>query len=83
MKPTERSSADKVYIYDLMTKFHAFTKYSEDLRKDLAAACFYQYLSSDRVIVRQGHKARNLYFILNGEVNLSKVVIDDLTGKKK
>ncbi|XP_012063936.1 PREDICTED: uncharacterized protein LOC105627259 [Atta cephalotes] len=83
VKPTERSSADKVYIYDLMTKFHAFTKYSEDLRKDLAAACFYQYLSSDRVIVRQGHKARNLYFILNGEVNLSKVVIDDLTGDEK
>ncbi|KAG5312756.1 CNBD2 protein, partial [Acromyrmex insinuator] len=80
---SERSSADKAYIYDLITKFHAFTKHSEDLRENLAAVCFYQYLPSGRVIVRQGHKARNLYFIINGEINLSKVVIDDLTGEEK
>ncbi|KAG5344270.1 CNBD2 protein, partial [Acromyrmex heyeri] len=83
VKSWERSSADKAYIYDLITKFRAFTKHSENVRENLAAVCFYQYLPSGRVIVRQGHKARNLYFIINGEVNLSKVVIDDLTGEEK
>lgn len=83
MRPSERSSADKAYIYDLITKFHAFTKHPEDLRKNLAAVCIYQYLPPDRVIVRQGRRAENLYFIINGEVNLSKVTIDELTGEEE
>ncbi|XP_018307245.1 uncharacterized protein [Mycetomoellerius zeteki] len=83
VRPFERSSADKAYIYDLITRFRAFTKHSENLRENLAAVCFYQYLPSGRVIVQQGRKAENLYFIMNGEVNLSKVVIDDLTGDEK
>lgn len=83
MRPNERSSADKAYIYDLITKFRAFTKHSEDIRENLAAVCFYQYLPAGRVIVRQGRKAENLYFIMTGEVNLSKIAIDELTGEKK
>ncbi|XP_018403857.1 PREDICTED: uncharacterized protein LOC108780593 [Cyphomyrmex costatus] len=83
VRPLERSSANKAYIYDLITKFRAYTKHSENLRKNLAAVCNYQYLPSGRVIVRQGRKAENLYFIMNGEVYLSKVVIDDLTGDEK
>ncbi|KAL6448422.1 hypothetical protein ACFW04_000385 [Cataglyphis niger] len=78
--PVERSSMDKAYLFDLIKKFRVFSKHSEDLRKSLAAVCIYQYLSADRVIVRQGHKAKNLYFIMNGEVNLSKIVIDEFTG---
>ncbi|XP_050465272.1 uncharacterized protein LOC126858767 isoform X3 [Cataglyphis hispanica] len=81
--PVERSSMDKAYIYDLLKKLHAFSKHSEDLRKSLAAVCVYQYLPADRVIVRQGHKARNLYFIVNGEVNLSKIEIDEFTGDER
>jgi len=74
---------DKTYIYDLITKFHAFSKHPEDLRKNLTSVCIYQYLPSDRVIVRQGRRAENLYFIMNGEVNLSKIMTDELTGEKK
>ncbi|XP_012229235.2 uncharacterized protein [Linepithema humile] len=83
VKPYERSPSDKAYIYDLIRKLHAFTKHSEDLRKNLAAVCIYQYLPVDRVIVRQGHRADNLYFIANGEVGLSKIAIDELTGDEK
>ncbi|XP_011871104.1 PREDICTED: uncharacterized protein LOC105563803 isoform X2 [Vollenhovia emeryi] len=83
VRPSERSSEDKTYIYDLITKFHAFTKHPDDLRENLAAVCIYQYLPPNRVIVRQGRRAENLYFIMNGEVNLSKVVIDDVTGNEK
>ncbi|XP_011698332.1 PREDICTED: uncharacterized protein LOC105456180 isoform X3 [Wasmannia auropunctata] len=83
VKPIERSSEDKAYIYDLITKFRGFMKHPEQLRKNLAAVCFYQYLSAGRGIVRQGRKAENLYFIMNGEVSLSKVAIDELTGEEK
>ncbi|XP_029159086.1 uncharacterized protein LOC114931267 [Nylanderia fulva] len=79
----ERSSTDKAYIYDLIKKLRAFTKHAEELRESLAAVCIYQYLPAGRVIVRQGHRAENLYFIANGEVSLSRVAIDELTGDEK
>ncbi|XP_071570054.1 uncharacterized protein [Temnothorax nylanderi] len=83
VRPSERSSADKAYIYDLITKFHAFTKHPEDLKEKLATVCIYQYLPADRTIVRQSRRAENLYFIINGEVNLSKVAINELTGNEE
>ncbi|EZA54365.1 hypothetical protein DMN91_002348 [Ooceraea biroi] len=83
VNPSERSSTDKAYIHDLMRKLRAFPKYSEELKEQLAAVCVYQYLPAGRVIVRQGHKARNLYFIAHGEVELSKVTVDQLTGDEK
>ncbi|XP_071630635.1 uncharacterized protein [Temnothorax longispinosus] len=83
VRPSERSSADKVYIYDLITKFHAFAKHPEDLKEKLATVCIYQYLPADRIIVRQSRRAENLYFIINGEVTLSKVAINELTGNEE
>lgn len=82
IKPRERSYSDREYIYDLIRKLRAFTKCSEDLREKLAAVCVYQYLPVDRVIVRQGRRADNLYFIANGEVSLSKIAVDELTGER-
>ncbi|KAI4497774.1 hypothetical protein M0802_007100 [Mischocyttarus mexicanus] len=83
INPIERSSAEKTYIYELFKKLRAFRKYPEEQRESLADVCLYQYLPKDRVIVRQGYKAENLYFIVNGEVNLTRVVTDDLTGDTK
>ncbi|XP_029667508.1 uncharacterized protein LOC115238091 [Formica exsecta] len=83
VNPIERSSTDKAYIYDLIKKLRAFSKHSEDLRENLAEVCIYQYLPAGRVIVRQDHKAENLYFIANGEVSLSRVAIDELSGDEK
>jgi len=82
ISPHERSASDLAYIYDLICKLRAFSRYPEYLRKKIAQLCFYQYLSADRVIVRQDHKPRNLYYIAHGEVDLSKVVIDKVTGEK-
>ncbi|XP_031828785.1 uncharacterized protein LOC116425343 [Nomia melanderi] len=82
-KPAERTAAEKTYIYELFKKFHAFRKYPDNLRESVAHVCRYQYLKPGRVIVRQGREAENLYFILNGEVNLSKSVTDRWTGETK
>ncbi|XP_043665208.1 uncharacterized protein LOC122627780 [Vespula pensylvanica] len=81
INPFERSSSDKTYIYELFKKLQIFRKYPEEHRKLLTSECLYQYLPRNRVIVRQGHEAWNLYFIINGEVNLSRVVTDNITGE--
>ncbi|KAL2716303.1 cAMP-dependent protein kinase regulatory subunit-like [Vespula squamosa] len=80
INPLERSSSDKIYIYELFNKLRVFQKYPEEHRKLLTAVCIYQYIPRGRVIVRQGHKSWNLYFILDGEVSLSRVVTDNITG---
>ncbi|KAK9304618.1 hypothetical protein QLX08_004049 [Tetragonisca angustula] len=80
-RPEDRSAEDRKYIYELFNKFRVFKNYPERLREILAGVCFYQYLRAGRVIVRQGHKAENLYFIVNGEVSVSKVVTDRWTGE--
>lgn len=80
IRPEERSRDDSKYIYELFKKFHIFRKYPERVRETLAGLIRYQYLESDRVIVRQGRPAENVYFIISGEVSVSKVVIDHWTG---
>ncbi|CAK9796531.1 Cyclic nucleotide-binding domain-containing protein 2 [Anthophora plagiata] len=82
-KTEERSSEDRKYIYELFNKFQVFRKYPDRLREILAGVCFYQYLRPGRVIVRQDRVAENLYFILNGEVSLSKIVTDRWTGESQ
>ncbi|KAG7204952.1 hypothetical protein KM043_005340 [Ampulex compressa] len=81
--PLDRSTKEKTHIYELFKKLRVFKKYSDNLRESLAAVCLYQYLPPGRIIVRQDRKADNLYFIANGEVSLSRIVIDDLTGDSK
>ncbi|XP_020278241.1 uncharacterized protein LOC109851980 isoform X2 [Pseudomyrmex gracilis] len=83
VRPSLRSRVDRMYIYDLIRQLRAYTKYPENLREDLATVCMYQYLPAGRTIVRQGYKAVNLYYIINGEVSLSRVEIDELTGDEK
>ncbi|XP_076277246.1 uncharacterized protein LOC143207530 isoform X2 [Lasioglossum baleicum] len=82
-RPAERTSVETTYIYELFKKFRAFRKYPEDLRASIAKLCLYQYLKPGRVIVRQGREAENLYFIINGEVSLSRVVVDRWTDEAK
>lgn len=82
-RPENREKEDRRYVYELFKKFHIFVKYPERLREVLAGVCYYQYLRAGRVIVRQGHKPRNQYFIINGEVSVTKTVIDRWTGETK
>lgn len=81
--PSERSKENRAYIWQLMKDLKAFQKYEEDTRESLSYVCRYQYVPEGRVIVRQGHEANALYFIVKGEVALSKIEIDEVTGNFK
>ncbi|XP_076631746.1 uncharacterized protein LOC143346931 isoform X1 [Colletes latitarsis] len=83
MEPDCRTSTEKTYIFELFNKFRAFQKYPDHLRKSLAGVCMYQYLRPDRVIVRQNREADNLYFIIQGEIGVSRIVTDRWTGESK
>nr|CAD7578051.1 unnamed protein product [Timema californicum] len=53
----------------------------QDVQKKLAAATYYRFYGPGRVVVRQGHSAEALYFILSGEVTVSITSWDGLIEK--
>ncbi|XP_024945999.1 cyclic nucleotide-binding domain-containing protein 2-like [Cephus cinctus] len=79
-KPGQRTRENRNHISQILKNFQAFKRYSEEIKESITAVCRYQYLGPGRVIVRQGHKAFALYYILNGEVNLSRIVMNNITG---
>ena len=79
-KPHERTKDARMHILNLIKTLRAFRKYPENLKQSMAVVCRYQYLGPNRVIVRQGHPANALYYIVKGEVNLTKIVTDNVTG---
>lgn len=46
----------------------------------IAAVTGYSYYGPERVLVRQGHTPHVLYYIVRGEVIVSKIVDDAVTG---
>ncbi|XP_076668702.1 uncharacterized protein LOC143369112 isoform X2 [Andrena cerasifolii] len=82
-KPNDRTSIERTYIFELFKKCRAFRKYPDHLRERLAEVCRYQYLQPGHVIVRQGRDAENLYFVVNGELALSRMVTDPWSGESQ
>ncbi|XP_063986613.1 uncharacterized protein LOC135167391 [Diachasmimorpha longicaudata] len=74
-----RTREDKSYIIDLIKTLRAFRKYPEDVRDSLSAICGYLSFGRNRVIVRQHDPAYYLYYIISGEVSLTRVERDAVT----
>ncbi|KAF7991688.1 hypothetical protein HCN44_010489 [Aphidius gifuensis] len=82
-KPHLRDKSDKISFLSFIKSMNAFDKYPDDNKQSIAAVCCYQFLQKDRVIVRQGDPARFLYFILKGQVTLSKFEKNNVTDEEK
>ncbi|KAK0098159.1 hypothetical protein PV326_010736 [Microctonus aethiopoides] len=81
IRPQLRTKNDKSHIVQLIKKFRAFKKYSDDSRNSIASICRYKYFGPGRIIVRQNHPAKCLYYIINGHVELTKIEKDHITGE--
>ncbi|RMX44894.1 hypothetical protein pdam_00012566 [Pocillopora damicornis] len=56
----------------LKTSVAAFGEYPLKMQRRLVSVGWYERFEAKRVIIRQGHKAENFYFILSGTVNDAK-----------
>ncbi|XP_011301105.1 uncharacterized protein [Fopius arisanus] len=74
-----RTREDRSYILDLIKTLRAFRKYPEDVRESVSAICGYLYFGENRLIVRQHDPAHYLYYIIKGEVLLTKIERDPVT----
>nr|CAD7413193.1 unnamed protein product [Timema poppensis] len=82
MKPaSERTHDEQKQLSMIIGGLKCFRRYPEDVQKKLAAATYYRFYGPGRVVVRQGHSAEALYFILSGEVTVSITSWDGLIEK--
>lgn len=80
-KPTQfRTDADKKRLNKIIENLKMFQRYPENVKEQLASACYYVYYGPGRVVVKQNHSSDGLYFILTGEVGVFKTTLDPITN---
>ncbi|XP_046489030.1 cyclic nucleotide-binding domain-containing protein 2 [Neodiprion pinetum] len=77
-----RSKENRAYLAVLMRNLQPYKKYPESMWDQIAGVTGYQYFGSERVLVRQGHMPQMLYYIVRGEVKVSKIAEDNVTGDR-
>lgn len=51
------------------------------LRKKLINAVEFQYFEKNRLILKEGHTSLSMFFVITGEVLISKLMFDTKEGK--
>lgn len=67
----------------LKTSVAAFGEYPLKMQKRLVSVGWYERFEAKRVIIRQGHKAENFYFILSGTAVVSLLINDANTNEQR
>lgn len=78
--PHKRSKTDKAYIENLFRNLHAFKRFPNDVRDSLAEVVLFQYVPPERTIIKQTYKAKAMYFVARGNLQMIKDTFDEVTG---
>ncbi|CAH1168999.1 unnamed protein product [Phyllotreta striolata] len=70
-KLSDRTDEDKAHLYRTVASLKLFRKYTSEVRKRLVAVTFFIYYGPGRTIVKEGHPAEGLYFLLTGECKIT------------
>lgn len=63
---------DREVVLRLCERIKSFSKYAPNLKRKLCECLSYSLFEAGRKIIRQGHKAKYVYYILNGSVQVYK-----------
>ncbi|CAK1578445.1 unnamed protein product [Parnassius mnemosyne] len=77
----ERSEEEKKYIFRIIGGLKCFKRYPNHVKKKLAALTYFKYYGPGRTIVREHHDAHALYFVVSGDLVVSKMIYDELLQK--
>ncbi|XP_037967698.2 uncharacterized protein LOC105391233 [Plutella xylostella] len=82
-RTTDRTEDEKRHLYRLFGGLKCFRRYPDEVKSRLAGSLYYKYYGPGRVVVRQGHDAHALYFIIAGDVIVSQLLWDDLVKEEE
>ncbi|KAJ3262744.1 hypothetical protein HDU77_000186 [Chytriomyces hyalinus] len=72
--PDNRTEEDVALLHVLINTLSSFSKYSDSTRLALSRVIMYSRFNSNRVIVKQNHVAQNFYYLMSGELEVTKTV---------
>eukprot|EP00112_Aurelia_sp_Birch-Aquarium-sp1_P006691 Seg1733.2 transcript_id=Seg1733.2/GoldUCD/mRNA.D3Y31 product="Cyclic nucleotide-binding domain-containing protein 2" protein_id=Seg1733.2/GoldUCD/D3Y31 len=82
--PSSRSEEQvNAVIGGVKASVPAFGEYPSRMQRQLLSVGWYEKFEPNRVIIRQGHRALNFYFILSGNAVVSLTTKDKVTGASK
>ncbi|XP_063704422.1 uncharacterized protein LOC134833870 [Culicoides brevitarsis] len=79
----DRTPEQKRKLVPLLLDLPCFQRFPPVIRAQLASCTYFYFVNARRIILRQHHHASAVYFILNGEVNISKETLDNVTNERK
>jgi Cyclic nucleotide-binding domain len=74
--PQSRTREEIAHLSKMFDVLPCFKPFSPIVREKLINVVEFQYFEKDRLLLKEGHLAHSCYFILTGEVVISKLVTD-------
>ncbi|EDS28916.1 conserved hypothetical protein [Culex quinquefasciatus] len=69
----DRTPAQRAQLCTIFEKLDCLARFPPEVREELASCARYQYLGPGRMVLREGHEAHAVYFVLNGEITVSRL----------
>lgn len=76
----DRTPAQRAQLCTIFEKLDCLARFPPEVREELASCARYQYLGPGRMVLREGHEAHAVYFVLNGEITVSRLWWDPVGG---
>ncbi|KAJ8922627.1 hypothetical protein NQ315_007659 [Exocentrus adspersus] len=77
----DRTEEDNQILNRAIGGLKCFRRYPPAVKAQLAAVTYYCYIPPGRVIVKQGHKAHAMYFMLSGEAAVTVSRVDKVLNE--
>lgn len=71
-----RTEEQKLKLAAVFRKMKCFSRFAVEKREKLADCARFHYYSAGRTILREGNEAFGVYFVLNGEITVSRLQWD-------
>uniref|UniRef100_A0A1Q3G5G3 Putative effector domain of the cap family of transcription factors n=1 Tax=Culex tarsalis TaxID=7177 RepID=A0A1Q3G5G3_CULTA len=69
----DRTPAQRAQLCAVFDKLDCLARFPAEAREELASCARYQYLDPGRMVLREGHEPHAVYFVLNGEITVSRL----------
>lgn len=81
-EPENRTPAERRRLVIAISSLKCFARYPPRVRSRLARVCFYLFFEAGKVIVKEGHPPGAMYFILDGEIAVTKMQLDTVSTQQ-
>ncbi|XP_053681627.1 cyclic nucleotide-binding domain-containing protein 2-like [Sabethes cyaneus] len=72
----DRTAEQRAKLVELFRRLECLSRFPLEVREQLATCASYRYYNAGRTVLREGHEAQAMYFVLDGEITVSRSTWD-------